>query len=135
MAADIGRTTARDFFVSAKRSMSLARRCVPRLWWGALLAHFFYCGGMAAAITAAWRGSRGAEWVLVAQLSLGMLKGVNRATLARAELPHWDAWFKRHAWVHAIWVPFATWLWLGVLLASAVPLRTNVQRRQAQSRV
>jgi hypothetical protein len=51
------------------------------------VAHFFYCGGMAAAIAASIRGSRGAEWVLVAQLGLGMLKGVNRATLAKAELP------------------------------------------------
>jgi hypothetical protein len=73
---------------------------------------------MAAAITASLRGSRGAEWALVAQLGLGMLKGVNRATLARAELPDREAWFKRHAWVHALWVPLATWVWLWVLLAS-----------------
>ena len=74
--------------------MMLARFYVPRLWWGALVAHFFYCGGMAAAIAASIRGSRGAEWVLVAQLGLGMLKGVNRATLAKAELPECEAWFQ-----------------------------------------
>ena len=74
--------------------------------------HVFYCGAMAAAITASIRGSRGAEWALVAQLGLGMLKGVNRTAIARAELPDHEAWFKRHAWVHALWVPLATWVWL-----------------------
>ena len=47
-----------------------------------------------------------------------MLKGLNRATLAKAALPEREPWFKRHAWVHAIWVPL-TWLWLLGLLASA----------------
>jgi hypothetical protein len=52
-----------------------------------------------------------------------MLKGVNRATLARAELPEYEAWFERHAWLHALWVPLATWFWLLILVASAFPLR------------
>ena len=100
MAACTGRISAGAFLGWARRQMVLARLYVPRLWWGALGSHIFYCGGMAAAITASVRGSRGAEWVLVVQLGLGMLKGVNRATLARAELPDFEAWFKRHAWVH-----------------------------------
>ena len=53
-----------------------------------------------------------------------MLKGLNRATLARAALPDCEAWFRRHQWVHAIWVPLATWVWLVVLvfrLPSATP--------------
>jgi hypothetical protein len=74
---------------------------------------------MAASAIAAIRGYGLAEWALIAQLSPGMLKGVNRATLARAALPQCDAWFRRHQWVHAIWVPFATWLWLAALVASA----------------
>ena len=119
MVAVTGRASAREFLRVAQRQMDLARAYLPRLWWSALLAHVFYCGAMAAAITASLRGSRGAEWALVAQLGLGMLKGVNRATLARAELPDREAWFKRHAWVHALWVPLATWVWLWVLLASA----------------
>ena len=72
------------------------------MWSGALVSHFFYCGATAAAIVASLRGSRGAEWALVALLGLGMLKGLNRATLAKAELPEREAWFKRHAWVHAL---------------------------------
>ena len=56
---------------------------------------------------------------MLAQLSPGMLKGLNRATLARAALPECEAWFRRHAWVHALWVPMATWLWLMALLSSA----------------
>jgi hypothetical protein len=48
-----------------------------------------------------------------------MLKGLNRATLAKASLPEHEAWFKRHIWVHAIWVPLATWVWLIALTSSA----------------
>jgi len=113
-------TSALHFLRLAKRQTDLARVYLPRLWWGALVAHVFYCGAMAAAITASVRGSRGAEWALVAQLGLGMLKGVNRAVLARAEFPDREAWFKRHAWVHALWVPLATWVWLWALVSSAL---------------
>ncbi len=113
-----GHTGARRFFAEARRQMAMARVHFPRLWWSALVAHFFYCGGMAAAVAASVRGSRGAEWALVVQLGLGMLKGVNRATLAKAARPDREAWFKRHAWVHSLWVPLGTWLWLCVLLSS-----------------
>jgi ceramide glucosyltransferase len=119
MAACAGGVRASEFLRSAKHEMANARLSLPRLWWAALVAHFFYCGGMAAAVAASLRGSRGAEWALVVQLGLGMLKGVNRATLARAELPDYQAWFQRHAWVHALWVPLATWVWLWVLVSSA----------------
>jgi cellulose synthase/poly-beta-1,6-N-acetylglucosamine synthase-like glycosyltransferase len=119
LAVSAGRAGARDFLKWARRQMTITRVYRPRLWWTALAAHVFYCGGMAAAIIASIRGSRGAEWVLVAQLSIGMLKGVNRATLAKAQLPDYKAWFDRHAWVHTLWVPLATWTWLIVLAASA----------------
>ena len=119
IAVSAGRTGARDFLRWARRQLILTRVYRPRLWWTALGAHLFYCGGMAAAIAASIGGSRGAEWVLVAQLSIGMLKGANRATLAKAQLPDYQAWFQRHAWVHTLWVPLATWTWLLVLAASA----------------
>ena len=102
-----------------RRQMTITRVYNARLWWLGLIAHIFYCGGMAASIVASVMGSRLAEWALIAQLSPGMLKGLNRATLARAALREYDPWFKRHIWVHAIWVPLATWLWLFVLLSSA----------------
>jgi len=102
-----------------RRQLTLTRVYRPRLWWPALAAHFFYCGGMAAAIIASIEGSRLAEWALIALLSPGMLKGLNRATLAKAALPEREQWFKRHGWVHAIWAPLATWLWLIGLAASA----------------
>ena len=119
IAVSSGGTSGRAFLSWARRQMLITRVYRPRLWWTALAAHIFYCGGMAAAITASILGSRGAEWVLIAQLSPGMLKGANRATLAKAELPEFQAWFERHAWVHALWVPLATWVWLITLLASA----------------
>jgi ceramide glucosyltransferase len=132
-AACSGRTDIRGFLGWARREMSFARDYVPRLWWAALVSHVFYCGGMAAAIVASLRGSRGAEWVLVAQIGLGMLKGVNRATLARAELPGRDAWFQRHAWVHSLWIPLGTWLWLVVLITSMLPFRHAAKKTASAS--
>ena len=119
MAVSTAPATGREFLAWARRQLTITRVYRPRLWWTALAAHIFYCGGMAAAILASIHGSRGAEWVLLAQLSPGMLKGTNRATLAKAELPAYKAWFDRHAWVHTLWVPLATWIWLIVLVASA----------------
>ena len=112
-------TGMRDFFRWATRQMIITRVYDPKLWWPALAAHIFYCGGMAAAIAASILGHRGAEWVLIAMLSPGMLKGLNRATLAKAELPEYKRWFDRYGWVHTWWVPLATWVWLAVLAASA----------------
>jgi hypothetical protein len=75
---------------------------------------------MAASVAASIAGNRLAEWALIAQLSPGMLKGLNRATLAKAALPEFEPWFKRHSWVHAIWTPLATWIWLLTLAVSAL---------------
>jgi len=111
--------TAARFLAWIRRQMTITRVYNPRMWWPALIAHFFYCGGMAASAIASVRGFRLAEWALIAQLSPGMLKGLNRATLARAALPDCEAWFKRHQWVHAIWVPLGTWVWLIALVSSA----------------
>jgi len=119
MAVSSGPIRGREFLAWARRQLTITRVYRPRLWWTALAAHVFYCGGMAAAIIASIYGSRIAEWILLAQLSPGMLKGANRATLAKAALPEYKAWFDRHAWVHALWVPLATWIWLIVLLASS----------------
>jgi len=113
-------TTAPVFFAWIRRQMALTRLYAPRLWWTGLIAHIFYCGGMAASIIASIRGNRFAEWALIAQLSPGMLKGLNRATLAKAALPEHEAWFKRHSWVHAIWVPLATWAWLIAFVSSGL---------------
>src|SRR5579883_1000148 len=109
----------KETFYSARRQLVITRVCYPRLWWPALAAHVIYCGGMAAAAIAAALGHRGAEWALIVQLSPGMLKGANRATLAKAALPAWQAWFDRYGWVHTWWVPLATWVWLAALISSA----------------
>ena len=112
-------TTAGVFFAWIRRQMMVTRACAPDLWWPALIAHVIYCAGMAASIAASIAGDRLAEWALLAQLAPGMLKGLNRATLAKAAMPEQEAWFKRHIWVHAIWVPLATWVWLVALVSSA----------------
>jgi hypothetical protein len=112
-------TGAVRFFGWIRRQMTITRVCSPQMWWPALVAHVIYCAGMAASIAASVAGYRLAEWALLAQLSPGMLKGSNRAILARAAMPEQEAWFKRHAWVHAIWVPLATWVWLLALVSSA----------------
>jgi cellulose synthase/poly-beta-1,6-N-acetylglucosamine synthase-like glycosyltransferase len=115
--------TAAEFLRQARREMAQARSYLPRLWWSGLLAHIIYCGAMLAAIIASARGNRGAEWALVVQFGLGMLKGANRATLAKAELPHQQDWFARYSWTHVVWVPLASWAWLCVLIASACAAR------------
>jgi ceramide glucosyltransferase len=112
-------TTAARFFSWARRQMTITRVYRPRLWWLATVAHVFYCGGMADSSWASLRGYRLAEWALIAQLTPGMLKGMNRATLAKAALPEYEDWFRRHGWVHALWQPLATWVWLVVLVSSA----------------
>jgi cellulose synthase/poly-beta-1,6-N-acetylglucosamine synthase-like glycosyltransferase len=119
LAPSFDRTTFRGFLEWSRRQMILTRVYRPRLWWTGLLAHIFYCGGMAASIAASIAGHRLAEWALIAQVSPGMLKALNRATLARAALPEHEAWFRRHTWVHAIWSPLATWLWLLALVSAA----------------
>jgi ceramide glucosyltransferase len=111
--------SAGEFLRWARRQMMLTRIYGARLWWPALITHIFYCGGMTASVIASARGNRLAEWALILQLSPGMLKGLNRAMLARAALPSCEAWFRRHQWVHALWIPAATWLWLAVLVSSA----------------
>jgi cellulose synthase/poly-beta-1,6-N-acetylglucosamine synthase-like glycosyltransferase len=112
-------TTAGRLVSWSRRQMRITRVYDPALWWPALIAHVIYCAGMASSIAASIAGSRLAEWALLAQLSPGMLKGLNRAILAKAAMPEQEAWFKRHTWVHAIWVPLGTWLWLIALLGSA----------------
>src|ERR1022692_2967635 len=71
--------TAGRFFGWIYRQMAITRIYAPRLWWPGLIAHIFYCGGMAASVIASIRGNRLAEWALIAQVSPGMLKGLNRA--------------------------------------------------------
>ena len=114
-----GRATARQFFRQARREMALARAGLPQLWWTALASHVIYCGAMLAGAIASARGNRGAEWALVVQFGLGMLKGANRATLAKAQLPEQKPWFDRYGWTHTFWVPLVTWVWLFVLVGSA----------------
>jgi ceramide glucosyltransferase len=121
-----GGATARQFFRHARREMALARIYLPRLWWAGLVSHVIYCGAMLASVIASARGNRGAEWALVVLFGLGMLKGVNRATLAKAQLPECKGWFDRYSWTHTFWVPLATWVWLIVLVSSAVR-RENVR--------
>jgi hypothetical protein len=109
---------AAEFFRSARQQMIAARAQHPRLWWRALAFYTLQCGAMAAALFASIRGSRGAEWALVVQWGLTMLKGTNDATLAKAQLPAHKTWFDRYGWVHSWWVPLAMWVWLGVMISS-----------------
>jgi cellulose synthase/poly-beta-1,6-N-acetylglucosamine synthase-like glycosyltransferase len=111
--------TAARLFTWMRRQLAITRVYNPRQWWPAFIAYIFYCAGMAASVIASIRGYRLAELALVAQLFPGMWKGFNRAALAKAALPEYAAWFRRHAWVHTVWVPLATWLWLVGLAASA----------------
>jgi hypothetical protein len=118
MVAYPGRTTAREFLAQARCEMSHARRHYGRLWWSMLVSHIFYCGAMVAAAVAIARGNRGAEWAIVVLFGLWMLKGANRATLAKAQLLDWKTWFDRYSWTTTFWVPLVMWVWLYVLVSS-----------------
>jgi len=111
--------SARRFFAWIRRQMMITRVYNPEQWWPGMIAHFFYCGGMAATAIAMARGSRWAALALAAQLLPGMFKGWRRAQLARRALPESEPWFRRWAWVHAAAVPLATWVWLVALVSSA----------------
>jgi GT2 family glycosyltransferase len=119
LAPSFERLSAGRFLEWARRQLLLTRVYRPGLWWPALVAYVVYCGGMAASIAALIQGHRLAALGLIAQLAPGMWKGRNRAIRARAALPEYADWFKRHIWVHALWTPLATWVWLMVLIASA----------------
>ena len=47
--------------------MTITRVYRPAPLVAGLVAHVFYCGGMAASIAASIRGNRLAEWALIAQ--------------------------------------------------------------------
>jgi cellulose synthase/poly-beta-1,6-N-acetylglucosamine synthase-like glycosyltransferase len=119
LTASFDRVSARELFSWSRRQMTITRRHRPKLWWMALAAHIFYCGGMLAAAIRADRESMAALMVL---LGTGMWKGWRRARLARRAIPQ-----LRHAWAHAVLVPPATWLWLIALAGSA--FRRTIQWR------
>jgi GT2 family glycosyltransferase len=119
LVASLDHTGAREFLGWIRRQMIITRVYRPRLWWVGLAAHLIYCAAMVACILVAIQGGLLGEYALIAQWGLGMLKGTNRATLARAAFPEYASWFKRYGWVHTWWVPLATWIWLYAFLASA----------------
>ena len=49
-----------------RRQLAITRVYNPRQWWPGLIAHVFYCGGMAASVIASVKGYRLAELALVA---------------------------------------------------------------------
>ncbi|MBM3814558.1 MAG: glycosyltransferase [Acidimicrobiia bacterium] len=112
-------TSAAEFLSWIKRQMIITRVYHPRLWWMAILGHIVYCGAMALSVWVAATGSTLiGEYTLVTLLGLGMLKGTNRASIAKSALPTYKTWFDRHGWVFTWWVPLGTWVWLYGLLAS-----------------
>ena len=86
-----------------------------------------YRGGMVAAVAIA-------PAALAGQLALGMIKGRNRAAIARTYFPEDDEWFRRNGWVYTWAVPLTTWLWLYAFLASAASRRIVWRGREYQLR-
>lgn len=109
------------------RQMVITRFYHPGLWRKGLAAHIVYCAGMAAAVTACFRGHPVAMAALAAVLLPGFWKGFMRARLARAALPEYADWFRRWGWAHTLLVPVATWLWLGVLVGAR--FRSSIEWR------
>jgi ceramide glucosyltransferase len=107
------------FFSWIRRQMTITRVYNPRMWWPAIVAHLFYCAAMLASCIVLARGYRLAGVALATQLIPGMWKGFNRGRLARAALPEYAGWFRRYGFVHTLFVPIATWVWLVALITSA----------------
>lgn len=99
--------------------MTITRIYNPRLWQLGLAAHIFYCAAMCVSVIECIRGYFPAAIALAVQLLPGMLKGWNRATLAKRSLPEYASWIRRYAWTHAVFTPIATWVWLIALASSA----------------
>ena len=107
LTADVSHTTARELFSWITRQMIITRVYHPRLWRLALVSHLVYCAAMTLSVVYF-------PPALAVQLSLGMIKGRNRARLAALELKI------ENRWIHTVLVPLATWLWLYGLLASSL---------------
>ncbi|MBI1790308.1 MAG: glycosyltransferase family 2 protein [Acidobacteria bacterium] len=118
MAPRRARAGAGEFLREAAARLRRLRQEQPEWWRRQVWAHLLQCAAMAAILGAIAAGSRLIEWALVAQFGLLMLKGLNRATLAKAALPQSQAWFERHSWIFAIWAPLTTWVWLWTLILS-----------------
>jgi ceramide glucosyltransferase len=114
--ADRSSTTGPVFLRWIERQMIITRVYHNRLWVLGLVSHGIYGGAMIAA--AVW-----APLLLVVQQALGMVKGSNRAAIARACLPEERPYFARWGWIYSWLVPAGTWIWLFSLIAAA---RTNV---------
>jgi cellulose synthase/poly-beta-1,6-N-acetylglucosamine synthase-like glycosyltransferase len=124
-----------DFLGWARRQLIITRHYAPKLWWQALIGHAVYVGGMAAGIYAAFHlGARGLLAYLPALLIilLGMRKAGQRAELVETVHPEQPS----QVAIHLNWVTLATFVWLGLLLASAFAnsitwrgIRYNLQRR------
>jgi ceramide glucosyltransferase len=113
------RLSLSELFSWARRQITITRVYARNLWLRGLLAHLFYCGAMAASLIAGLRGHRVGWWMLAAQVLPGTWKGARRAATARLVLPEYANWFRRCGWLHALYAPLATWLWLWALLAAA----------------
>jgi ceramide glucosyltransferase len=134
LAPSFDRIGGAGFFEWSRRQLIITRHYRPRLWWIGLLAHVFYCGGMAASIATLAAGRRFAIAALAAQLLPGMLKGWSRARLAQASLPEYRTWFRRHAWAHVLLVPLATWLWLVALVSAGFQSHIDWRGRRYELR-
>jgi ceramide glucosyltransferase len=122
MVAARDHTNAAEFLEWIGRQMKITRAYRPLLWWLGMFAHIVYCLAMVAAVAMA-------PVALFVQVALGMVKGRNRAQIARCCFPEDDGWFRRHAWVYTWSGPLVTWVWLYSFLASAFSPRIEWRGR------
>jgi ceramide glucosyltransferase len=127
MVAARDHTSPAEFFEWIVRQMKITRAYRPRLWWLGLFAHVVYCGAMVASVVIA-------PPALLGQFAVGMVKGQNRAEIARSCFAEDDGWFRRNGWVYTLAVPLTTWLWLYAFLASAMSRRIVWRGREYRLR-
>ena len=112
-----------EFLEWAVRQMVITRVYRPDLWIAALTAHLVYCGAIVVSLLTAASGNLLGWGGLAVSIVPGMGKGSVRAAAARLMFPSREEWLDQFGWAYFWYTPIATWIWLYVLLRSALTRR------------
>lgn len=109
-----------EFLDWAVRQLIITRVYRPKLWIAGLVAHIIYCGAIVVSLLTIASGNLLGLGGLVVSILPGMGRGAVRGTAARLMFPNRAEWLDRFGWAYFWYTPIATWIWLYVLLRSAL---------------
>lgn len=120
MVATTGGCGRGEFLDWAVRQLIITRVYRPKLWIAGLVAHIIYCGAIVASLLMVATGNLLGLGGLVVSILPGMGRGAVRGAAARLMFPNRVEWLDRFGWAYFWYTPIATWIWLYVLLRSAL---------------